>query len=146
MLNKEMLRINQDHLSKAVSPYYPPESAMTPHDNQQIVFSSSKEVWHWYGPLSSGETVVMVINVAHKPINILLQWRHIPSLRNSSATSFRFRDVTMGGGLEGYSSIGVGVSNLAAHGSFVLTVSENKRELDLLNIETFYHFQYNETA
>ena len=143
MLNKEILQINQDPLSKAVSPYRPSESPMMLLDNQQIVFPSSEDVWHWYGPLSSGETVVMVINRSYQPINIRLQWRDIPSLRNSSARSFHFRDVTMGSGLEGYSSIGVGVSDLAVHGSFVLTVSEDER---LVNTEEYFRFKYNETV
>jgi len=87
----------------------------------------------------------MVINLSDKPINILLQWRHIPSLRNSSARVFRFRDVTEGSGWEGYSSIGIGISDLAAHASFVLTVSEDERGLDGFNRENFLQFQYNET-
>ena len=83
----------------------------------------------------------MVINLSDRPINILLRWRHIPSLRNSPARFFRFRDVTKGVGWEGCSSIGVGVSDLAVHGNFVLIVSEGKK-LDCVMNEDFPQFPY----
>jgi hypothetical protein len=58
-------------------------------------------------------------------MNILLQWRHIPCFKGSKAKRFKFRDVTMGGkGWGGYSSIGIGVSDVEGHGSFVLVVGE----------------------
>lgn len=67
----------------------------------------------------------MVINVSHRPMNILIQWRHIPSLKESKAKMFQFKDVTVGsGGWEGYSSVGIGVSDVKPHGSFVLIVGE----------------------
>jgi Alpha galactosidase C-terminal beta sandwich domain len=119
-------------LSKAVSPYYPPGFFPT-------LFSS--EVWHWYGPLASGDTVVMVINLSNRVSNILIQWRHIPSFQQSSAKLFRFRDVTRENGWEGYSSIGVGVGGVAPHGSFVLIVSEMTDEE--AEVEEFVEYLYN---
>lgn len=74
--------------------------------------------------------MVMVINLSNSPINLLLQWRHIPSLRNSPTKYFRFREVTQGDGWEGYSSIGIGISDVAPHGSFVVIVSEGLEEGD----------------
>lgn len=67
----------------------------------------------------------MVVNLSNQPTNLLLQWRHIPSLRNSSAKFFRFREATQGSGWEGYSSIGIGISDIAVHGSVVLIVWED---------------------
>jgi alpha-galactosidase len=122
LLNQEILAINQDPLSRAVAPFYPPK--LRSDGPLQVPFSASSALSHWYGPLSTGETVVMVINMSDKPSNILLQWRHIPSLRHSTAKMFRFRDVTSGKGWEGYSSVGIGVSDIPAHGNFVLIVSE----------------------
>lgn len=64
--------------------------------------------------------------MSSRPINVLLQWRHIPSFRKSEAKWFTFRDITEGKGWEGYSSIGIGISDVQAHGSFVLIVGEKK--------------------
>lgn len=66
--------------------------------------------------------------MSHKPTNILLQWRHIPSLRHSTAKRFYFRDVTDGNGWQGYSSVGIGISDVPAHGSFVLIVSDKGKD------------------
>ena len=67
----------------------------------------------------------MVINLSHRPMNILIQWRHVPALKRSKAKWFQFRDVTVGKGWEGFSSVGIGVSDVKPHGSFVLIVGEN---------------------
>jgi hypothetical protein len=45
-------------------------------------------------------------------------------LENSKARLFQFRDVTVGKGWEGYSSVGIGVSDVKPHASFVLIVGE----------------------
>jgi hypothetical protein len=68
----------------------------------------------------------MAINLSNRPVDILLQWRHIPSFRKSGAKWFAFRDVSDGKGWEGYSSVGIGVRDIQAHGSFVLIVKEKK--------------------
>jgi hypothetical protein len=68
----------------------------------------------------------MVINLSSHPIDVLLQWRHIPSFRKSDAKWFTFRDVGEGKGWEGYSSVGIGIRDIQAHGSFVLIVEEKK--------------------
>jgi alpha-galactosidase len=127
LLNKQILAINQNPLSRAVAPFYPPPR-LRPDETPQMSFSAPSTPSHWYGPLSTGETVVLVINMSDKPSNILLQWRNIPSLRHSTARMFRFRDVTSGKGWEGYSAVGVGVSDIPAHGNFVLIVSEEMRD------------------
>jgi hypothetical protein len=68
----------------------------------------------------------MVINLSNRPIDVLLQWRHVPSFRKSGAKWFAFRDVSDGKGWEGFSSIGIGVRDIQAHGSVVLIVKEKK--------------------
>ena len=121
-MNKEIIRINQDPLSKAVAPFGVFGVSAEFDESLEIVLSP--RLWHWYGPLASGETVVMVINLSHLYADVLLQWKHIPAFKDSSAKMFKYRDVSQGKGLEGHSSVGVGVNGVAPHGSFVMIVSE----------------------
>jgi Alpha galactosidase C-terminal beta sandwich domain len=108
LLNQQILQINQDPLSIAVSPFNEIDGIAT----------------HWSGPLSTGATVLMIINPSNVTVDITLEWRDIPQFKNSDASLFSFQDV---GGLKswtGNSSIGFAYAGIPGHGSLVMIVEE----------------------
>ena len=81
----------------------------------------------------------MVINLSDEHTDVLLQWKDIPAFSSSSATMFRYRDVTNGKGWEGYSSVGIGVRRVASHGNIVMIVSEMEGA-NIQSVEFADHF------
>jgi hypothetical protein len=109
LLNQEILQINQDPLSIAVSP-----------------FNETGIATHWSGPLSTGATVLMIINPSNVSVDLEMEWRNIPQFKHSRARLFSFRDI---GGLKpwtGTSSNGFVYAGVPGHGSLVMIVEEIK--------------------
>jgi hypothetical protein len=80
---------------------------------------------HWAGPLSTGETVLMIINRFDKTIDVSLYWKEIPALRNSTATLFHFTEISTRYPWRSGSSVGFWYSALPPHGSLVMIVTED---------------------
>jgi Alpha galactosidase C-terminal beta sandwich domain len=118
LLNEYILKINQDPLSIAVSPF--PASPS--------IFSEGELPTHWSGPLSTGETVLMIINTSKKPMDIKFQWRTIPAFKNSTATMFRFAEVSGREVWRSGSNIGFWYGGVPSHGSLVMVVWEDNGE------------------
>ena len=119
-MNEHILRINQDRLSRPVSPF--PPSPFSP-------FSTAKNIpTHWSGPLGAGETVLMIINPFDYPLSFQFNWREIPGFESSPASMFWFAEISVKGRVwRSGSRVGFTVRDLPAHGSVVLVVWEAGR-------------------
>jgi len=116
-MNEHILRVNQDVLSIPVSPFSPsPES-----------FSGHTQIpTHWSGPLSGGETVLMIINPSDSSADIQFRWTDIPAFANSTAPVFRFAEISTGDVWRSGSRVGFLYEGVPAHGSLVLIVWEDE--------------------
>ena len=54
---------------------------------------------------------------------------------------FKFRDITIENGWEGYSPVGIGINDVASHGSCVLIVSEMEDSKDVQGMK-FMEYVY----
>ena len=83
MKNRNVLKINQDPLSVAVSPF----------DNPDPLMSGRNISTHWSGPLSTGETVLLIINPLNIAMDIKLEWRQMREFNQSSGMMFQFTEI-----------------------------------------------------
>ena len=116
LLNENILKINQDPLSIAVAPFAPLASVAEEGDDMPT---------HWYGPLSTGETVLMIINTSKKPMDIHFRWRDIPGFKSSPAKMFSFTEISGRAILRSKSRSGFVYYGVPPHGSVVMQVSED---------------------
>ena len=117
LLNENILKINQDPISVAVSPSPPPEGG--PVDSPKIAIAT-----HWSGPLVGGETVVIIINPYDYESDLTIRWKDIPAFKHSKAIFFQFEEISTRKVWRSYSRLGFAFHNVPAHGSVVLKVWE----------------------
>jgi hypothetical protein len=120
LLNKHILKINQDDLSIPISPFPHPPSPIS----QEAL--SDRLPTHWSGPLSTGETVLMIINPYSHALDITFEWRRIPAFHKSTALRFEFMEVSKRKEWMGGSTVGFVYTGIPAHGSLVMIVWEGK--------------------
>lgn len=112
--NRNILRINQDSLSLAVSPF---------DDSDPLLKSGSNISTHWSGPLSTGETVLMIINPLNTTTDIKLEWQQMREFNQSSGITFHFTEIGGENVWTGASTQGFIFNGVPSHGSLVMTIS-----------------------
>jgi len=76
----------------------------------------------------------MIINRFDKPIDISLNWREIPAFKNSTATMFRFTEISTKQTWRSASRFGFWYSGVQPHGSLVMVISEETGEIPGLRV------------
>jgi hypothetical protein len=79
---------------------------------------------HWSGPLSTGETILMIINPFDNPRDITFGWREIPAFQDSQAKIFTFTEISTRKAWRSRSSVGFSFPGIPAHASIVMVVQE----------------------
>ena len=116
-MNENILHVNQDPLSLAVSPFSPSPESFSGHTHIPT---------HWSGPLFNGETVLMIINPSDTTMDIKFRWTEIPAFKNSTAPVFRFAEISTRDVWRSESRVGFVYEDVPAHGSVVVIVWEDE--------------------